>query len=155
MRSTDDADALVAAGVHVSLVKGAYVEATGAHPYGEETDIASLRLAFRLVAAQTRRGRWQPTTAASERPSCLLSGMSRGAAPRRSSRRARRAALVGSSHTGLRSLRSGLVPLLAPPGPNPAAPDVPVLLRSGKTVGRSRNRSDLTELAGWETRSSV
>lgn len=33
------------------LVKGAYVEPTGAHPYGEATDIACLRLAFRLAEA--------------------------------------------------------------------------------------------------------
>jgi proline dehydrogenase len=42
-------DALAGAGVHVRLVKGAYVEATGAHPYGELTDVAFLRLGFRLA----------------------------------------------------------------------------------------------------------
>jgi proline dehydrogenase len=35
--------------VHVRLVKGAYLERTGAHPYGEPTDVAYLRLAFRLA----------------------------------------------------------------------------------------------------------
>ncbi len=50
VRSPDDADALVAAGVHVRLVKGAYIEPAGAHPYGEATDIAYLRLALRLAA---------------------------------------------------------------------------------------------------------
>jgi hypothetical protein len=35
--------------VHVRLVKGAYVEKTGAHPHGEATDIAFLRLGFRLA----------------------------------------------------------------------------------------------------------
>jgi proline dehydrogenase len=35
--------------VHVRLVKGAYVEATGNHPYGEATDVAFLRLGFRLA----------------------------------------------------------------------------------------------------------
>ena len=45
----DDTDALADAGVHVRLVKGAYVEATGAHPYGEPTDVAFLRLGFRLA----------------------------------------------------------------------------------------------------------
>jgi len=49
LRSPADADAVVRAGVHVRLVKGAYVEATGAHPFGEATDVAFLRLASRLV----------------------------------------------------------------------------------------------------------
>jgi proline dehydrogenase len=49
VRSSADTDALADAGVHVRLVKGAYVEATGAHPYGEPTDIAFLRLGFRLA----------------------------------------------------------------------------------------------------------
>jgi proline dehydrogenase len=48
-RSPADADALANAGVHVRLVKGAYVEAAGAHPYGEATDVAFLRLGFRLA----------------------------------------------------------------------------------------------------------
>ncbi|MGI9155857.1 MAG: proline dehydrogenase family protein [Marmoricola sp.] len=51
LRSPSDADALTATGTHVRLVKGAYVEATGAHRYGEATDIAYLRLAFRIAAA--------------------------------------------------------------------------------------------------------
>src|SRR5215211_8740909 len=49
LRSPTDLDALVDAGVHIRLVKGAYVEATGAHPYGEPTDMAFLRLAFQLA----------------------------------------------------------------------------------------------------------
>ena len=49
LRSPADADALAQASVHVRLVKGAYVEATGAHPYGEATDVAFLRLGFRLA----------------------------------------------------------------------------------------------------------
>lgn len=49
VRSTADIDALADAGVHVRLVKGAYVEATGAHPFGEPTDVAFLRLGFRLA----------------------------------------------------------------------------------------------------------
>jgi proline dehydrogenase len=49
LRSPADADALADAGVHVRLVKGAYVEATGAHPHGEATDVAFLRLGFRLA----------------------------------------------------------------------------------------------------------
>jgi proline dehydrogenase len=49
LRSPADMDALVDAGVHVRLVKGAYLEATGAHPHGEATDVAFLRLGFRLA----------------------------------------------------------------------------------------------------------
>jgi len=49
VRSPADADALIEAGVHVRLVKGAYAETTGAHPYGEPTDVAFLRLGFRLA----------------------------------------------------------------------------------------------------------
>lgn len=49
VRSPADADALADAGVHVRLVKGAYVEATGAHPFGEPTDVAFVRLGFRLA----------------------------------------------------------------------------------------------------------
>jgi proline dehydrogenase len=48
-RSPADAEALADAGVHVRLVKGAYVEATGAHPHGEATDVAFLRLGFALA----------------------------------------------------------------------------------------------------------
>lgn len=51
-RSRADLDRLVAAGVHVRLVKGAFVEAAGtAWPYGEDTDLAYLRLARRLADA--------------------------------------------------------------------------------------------------------
>jgi proline dehydrogenase len=49
LRSPEDADALAQAGVHLRLVKGAYVEASGAHPYGEATDVAFLELGFRLA----------------------------------------------------------------------------------------------------------
>lgn len=49
LRSPADLDTLAAAGVHVRLVKGAYVETIGAHPYGEPTDVAYLRLGFRLA----------------------------------------------------------------------------------------------------------
>jgi proline dehydrogenase len=59
VRSPADADALADAGVHVRLVKGAYVEATGAHPYGEPTDVAFLRLGFRLAE---RRAAWSMAT---------------------------------------------------------------------------------------------
>jgi proline dehydrogenase len=53
MRSPADADALAGAGVHVRLVKGAYVESAGAHPHGEPTDVAFLRLGFRLAERGT------------------------------------------------------------------------------------------------------
>jgi len=51
LRSERDVDTLTAAGVHVRLVKGAYPEPAGTHPYGELTDVAYLRLGFRLHAA--------------------------------------------------------------------------------------------------------
>lgn len=51
LRSPDDAGALAGAGVHIRLVKGAYVERVGAHPYGEATDVAFLQLAHQLSAA--------------------------------------------------------------------------------------------------------
>ena len=49
LRSPADADALADAGVHVRLVKGAYLERIAAHPHGEPTDVAFLRLGFRLA----------------------------------------------------------------------------------------------------------
>jgi len=51
LRSERDVDTLTTAGVHVRLVKGAYLEPTGTHPYGEATDVAYLQLGFRLQAA--------------------------------------------------------------------------------------------------------
>ncbi|ADB29235.1 Proline dehydrogenase [Kribbella flavida DSM 17836] len=53
LRSPSDVEALTEAGVHVRLVKGAYVEPRGVHPYGEPTDIAYLQLAHQLAAAGT------------------------------------------------------------------------------------------------------
>jgi proline dehydrogenase len=51
-RAPADLERLVDAGVHVRLVKGAYVEPAGhALPYGEPTDLAFLRLAHRLSEA--------------------------------------------------------------------------------------------------------
>ena len=50
-RSASDSPALVEAGVAIRLVKGAYVEAAAAHRYGEETDLAFLRLARELHLA--------------------------------------------------------------------------------------------------------
>jgi proline dehydrogenase len=53
-RSPADAERLIAANVHIRLVKGAYVEpARRALPYGEPTDIAYVRLAHRIAAAGT------------------------------------------------------------------------------------------------------
>lgn len=49
LRSPDDADALAAADVNIRLVKGAYVATAGVHAYGEPTDVAYLRLGFRLA----------------------------------------------------------------------------------------------------------
>lgn len=52
-RTPADLERLLAAGVHIRLVKGAYVEPAGrALPFGEATDIAYLRLAHRLAAAE-------------------------------------------------------------------------------------------------------
>lgn len=48
-RSDNDLDALADAGVHIRLVKGAYLNATGTLSYGEATDIAFLRLGYRLA----------------------------------------------------------------------------------------------------------
>ena len=51
-RSPQDVPRLAAAGVAVRLVKGAYVEPPRlAHPWGEETDVAYLRLAHQLRTA--------------------------------------------------------------------------------------------------------
>ncbi|MEV4123627.1 proline dehydrogenase family protein [Nocardia sp. NPDC049707] len=51
-RTPDDMERLLAAGVHIRLVKGAYLESPDlALPYGEPTDIAFMRLAHRLAAA--------------------------------------------------------------------------------------------------------
>ncbi|MBJ7358659.1 proline dehydrogenase family protein [Nocardioides sp.] len=50
LRSGDDVARLVDAGLHVRLVKGAYVESRHvAHPYGPATDVAFLRLAHDLA----------------------------------------------------------------------------------------------------------
>jgi proline dehydrogenase len=50
-RTPGDLERLVAAGVHIRLVKGAYVEPFDrALPFGEPTDIAFVRLAHRLAA---------------------------------------------------------------------------------------------------------
>ncbi|TFV85724.1 proline dehydrogenase family protein [Blastococcus sp. CT_GayMR16] len=59
VRSPADVDTLLDAGVHVRLVKGAYLEATGALPHGEPTDVAYLVLAARLAAAG---GPWSAAT---------------------------------------------------------------------------------------------
>jgi proline dehydrogenase len=52
-RSVADVARLAEAGIHVRLVKGAYVERSGAHPFGEPTDIAFLRLSQRLAETGT------------------------------------------------------------------------------------------------------
>src|SRR5215213_6414431 len=88
VRSSADTDALADAGVHVRLVKGAYVEATGA------TDTASRPTSPSCASASgspsaARRGRWLPTTAACERRCSSRTGLCRSSscsayAPRRS-----------------------------------------------------------------------
>jgi proline dehydrogenase len=70
-RSPGDLEALVDAGVHVRLVKGAYVEASGVHPYGEPTDIAYLRLGFRLAE---RGAAWSMATHDGRLREALLAG---------------------------------------------------------------------------------
>lgn len=59
LRAPTDADALTRANVHVRLVKGAYVETSGAHPFGESTDVAFLRLGFGLAR---REAHWSVAT---------------------------------------------------------------------------------------------
>lgn len=59
LRSPDDLDALIGAGVHIRLVKGAYIEDAGALPHGEPTDISFLRLAFTLAE---RKATWSMAT---------------------------------------------------------------------------------------------
>jgi len=59
LRGEADAQMLIDAGVHVRLVKGAYLEKTGARPLGEPTDIAFLQLGFRLAK---RRASWSMAT---------------------------------------------------------------------------------------------
>ena len=59
LRGEADAQMLIDAGVHVRLVKGAYLEKTGARPLGEPTDIAFLQLGFRLAQ---RRASWSMAT---------------------------------------------------------------------------------------------
>lgn len=54
VRSPADAEMLIDAGVQIRLVKGAYLEEDGAHPHGEPTDIAFLRLGFRLAHSEAR-----------------------------------------------------------------------------------------------------
>jgi proline dehydrogenase len=51
LRSPGDARTLAGAGVHLRLVKGAYIEREGARPFGEPTDLAYLRLGHELQAS--------------------------------------------------------------------------------------------------------
>jgi|SRR6266511_3140549 len=54
-RSGQDAEQLARAGLHIRLVKGAYVEGPDvARPYGEETDLAYVRLAHILAGTGKR-----------------------------------------------------------------------------------------------------
>jgi proline dehydrogenase len=76
LRSEHDVDTLNAAGVHVRLVKGAYLEPTGTHPYGEATDVAYLRLGFTLQEAGAA---WSMATHDGRLREALL--LARGAVP--------------------------------------------------------------------------
>lgn len=71
LRSPDDADVLAAAGVHIRLVKGAYLETAGVHAYGEPTDVAYLRLGFRLAEQQAA---WSMATHDGQLREALLLG---------------------------------------------------------------------------------
>jgi proline dehydrogenase len=71
LRSPADADALADAGVHVRLVKGAYLERIAAHPHGEPTDVAFLRLGFRLAE---RGAAWSMATHDARLREALLLG---------------------------------------------------------------------------------
>jgi proline dehydrogenase len=54
-RTPHDLERLIEAGVHIRLVKGAYVEPHDrALPYGEPTDVAYLRLAHRLAESRAQ-----------------------------------------------------------------------------------------------------
>ena len=115
LRSPADARALVDAGVHVRLVKGAYVERTGAHPFGEPTDIAYLRLGAQLArdganwSMATHDGRMREGLLLAD-PGVVveqLFGVRH--------RRARGAARPRRQDPGLRALRPRLVSLLGAP----------------------------------------
>ena len=72
-RAPQDMERLVDAGVHVRLVKGAYVETPErALPFGEPTDVAYLRLAHRLAGAgagfSLATARRRPARGAARRP---------------------------------------------------------------------------------------
>ena len=70
-RSSADADALVKAGVHIRLVKGAYLS-PDAYPFGEPTDVAYLRLAYRLAE---RHADWSMATHDGRLREALLLGL--------------------------------------------------------------------------------
>jgi proline dehydrogenase len=114
LRSPDDADTLAEAGVHIRLVKGAYVEPAGAHPYGEATDVAYLQLAHRLAAAGAR---WSMATHDGRLREAVHLAL--GAVPVEQLLGVRADVLDllherGNCHPGVRPLRPGLVSLLAP-----------------------------------------
>ena len=87
-RSPADVDVLADAEIHVRLVKGAYLERHGAHPYGRRPMSRSCASA-RIWPAATPPGRWPLTTGACERRCCWptprrRSSSSSGCAPRHS-----------------------------------------------------------------------
>jgi proline dehydrogenase len=76
LRSVEDVGTLADAGIHVRLVKGAYVERSGAHPFGEPTDLAFLRLGDHL---RTTGAAWSMATHDGRmREALLLAGASVG-----------------------------------------------------------------------------
>jgi proline dehydrogenase len=145
LRTPADADTLAGAGVHVRLVKGAYIEPAGAHPYGEATDVAFLQLGFRLAE---RGAPWAMATHDARLREALL--LAHGPVPVEQ--------LLGVRANILPELvlatsRLACTSPSAPPGsatgyaasPNPAVPepDLPSIARVSQTdraAGRKRRR---------------
>jgi hypothetical protein len=134
LRSPADADTLADAGVHIRLVKGAYVEATGAHRYGEPTDMAFLRLGFRLAERGTA---WSMATDDGRLREALL--LAHGSVPVEQLLGVRAEALticaIGAYPPASTSRTGPTVPVLAPP-PH----------RVPRRVTRGRHRAILQEV---------
>lgn len=116
LRSVGDAGALTAAGVHVRLVKGAYLQTSEAHRYGEATDVAYLRLGHRLAGSGAA---WAMATHDGRLREALLLAL--GPVPVEQLLGVRPEVLDDLHRRrvpdpGVRPLRPGLVPLLAAPG---------------------------------------
>ncbi len=101
--------------MHIRLVKGAYVETQGVHPYGEATDIDYLQLAFRLAGQGST---WSMATHDGRLREALLLAL--GPVPVEHLLGVRPDVLSdlrsrGGADPDLRPLRQGLVPLLDAP----------------------------------------